>query len=152
MELGDHMGFLSDVFKGTRYCLNVELRDGAFLWVFFFSFFLCVCLHPGVNRGGPVRTSNHMAQKKKKKKPGCFLSLCAPCSRVTSRGQTDAKVGEFVDFPGCRSHRNFVVCTPDKTDSRTTCQKNHFLLRVPKPEVACAQTEQIHSHHHLTSK
>lgn len=95
MELGDHMGFLSDAVKGTRHCLARSSERGAALCSgpagvyvvrrphFFFLFFF-----------GPGRTVEPYGANS----AALPLSLCAPAAPVTSRRKTDAEVREFINF------------------------------------------------------
>lgn len=108
MELGDHMGFLSDGFKGTRYCLNVELRDGR---ISLCAVLCCAELSADAaieeRRPGEGRTDIW------RKTCVRFLFAVRSCNTVTSGGQTDAEVREFIHFPHYRSRCNFICAMRD---------------------------------------
>lgn len=92
--------FLSDVFKGTRYCLTLELRDRRFS--------LSLSSFCTARERFKARRRNTDAGVDGAKPRVRFLSLCAPVTVWRQGGQTDAEVSEFTGFPYYRSHPNFI--------------------------------------------
>lgn len=94
------MGLLSDVFKGTRYCLTRSCETGAFLCTGLGYIYIFIFFDVNVWTGKDIQPYGANL--------GALPPTVRSCNRVTSRGQTDAEDREFINFPCYRSHCNFI--------------------------------------------